>query len=170
MKKQLFYYPIMHYGMLKTAKHQFAGNPEPEAKHTSGFAWSHKAGRMAQVATKHRPGLTASDFWPDLVNSSWRGGEGEAWERGPYFLDGLVPLAWLLDDEILKKKASSWIETILTGSSDTGWYGPAKNTDRWPLAVANKVLMQYYEATNDSRALEVLKNYFRSSPNTSRLA
>ncbi len=108
-------------------------------------------------------GLTGNidDFWPDLVNSSWRGGNGEAWERGPYFLDGLVPLAYLLDDEKLIKKVTNWIEPILASSSDTGWYGPAKNKDRWPLAVANKVLMQYYEATNDNRAIEVLKNYFR---------
>ena len=108
-------------------------------------------------------GLTGNidDFWPDLVNSSWRGGNGEAWERGPYYLDGLVPLAYLLDDEKLIKKVTDWIEPILASSSDTGWYGPVKNSDRWPLAVANKVLMQYYEATNDNRALEVLKNYFR---------
>jgi hypothetical protein len=107
-------------------------------------------------------GLTGNidDFWPDLVNSSWRGGEGEAWERGPYYLDGLVPLAYLLDDQKLINKVKAWIEPILTSSSDTGWYGPAKNRDRWPLAVANKVLMQYYEATNDNRAIEVLKNYF----------
>jgi hypothetical protein len=108
-------------------------------------------------------GLTGNidDFWPDLVNSSWRGGNGEAWERGPYYLDGLVPLAYLLDDEKLIKKVKNWIEPILASSSDTGWYGPAKNRDRWPLAVANKVLMQYYEATNDNRAIEVLKNYFK---------
>jgi hypothetical protein len=108
-------------------------------------------------------GLTGNvdDFWPDLVNSSWRGGNGEAWERGPYFLDGLVPLAYLLDDKNLQKKVVSWIDPILSSASDSGWYGPAKNKDRWPLAVANKVLMQYYEATNDNRALEVLKNYFR---------
>ncbi len=87
-------------------------------------------------------GLTGNidDFWPDLVNSSWRGGNGEAWERGPYYLDGLVPLAYLLDDEKLIKKVKNWIEPILASSSDTGWYGPAKNRDRWPLAVANKVL------------------------------
>jgi hypothetical protein len=108
-------------------------------------------------------GLTGNvdDFWPDLVNSSWRGGEGESWERCPYFLDGLVPLAYLLDDETLKQKVKTWIEPILASSTDSGWYGPAKNKDRWPLAVANKVLMQYYEATSDSRALEVLNKYFR---------
>ncbi len=108
-------------------------------------------------------GLTGNvdDFWPDLVNSSWRGGDGEGWERGPYFLDGLVPLAYLIDDEQLKEKVRTWIEPILASSSDTGWYGPAKNKDRWPLAVANKVLIQYYEATSDTRALEVLKKYFR---------
>jgi len=108
-------------------------------------------------------GLTGNldDFWPDLVNSAWKDGNGEAWERGPYFLDGLVPLAYLLNDEHLIAKVKIWIEPILASSRDTGWYGPAKNKDRWPLAVANKVLMQYYEATGDKRAIDVLKKYFR---------
>ncbi|HPA86915.1 MAG TPA: glycoside hydrolase family 127 protein [Bacteroidales bacterium] len=108
-------------------------------------------------------GLTGNvdDFWPDLVNSSWRGKDGEAWERGPYFLDGLVPLAYQLDDERLKNKVQNWIEPILASATDTGWYGPQKNSDRWPLAVAGKVLMQYYEASGDKRALDVLTGYFR---------
>jgi uncharacterized protein len=113
-------------------------------------------------------GLTGNidDFWPDLVNSSWRGGTGEAWERGPYYLDGLVPLAYLLNDEHLITKVETWIEPILASSSDSGWYGPAKNKDRWPLAVSNKVLMQYYEATADKRALDVLTKYFKYLHNT----
>jgi hypothetical protein len=108
-------------------------------------------------------GLTGNldDFWPDLVNSSWRGGDGEAWERGPYYLDGLIPLAFLLDDQRLIEKSKNWVEKIIASSSDSGWYGPAKNKDRWPLAVANKVLMQYYEATGDKRATDVLLKYFR---------
>jgi hypothetical protein len=108
-------------------------------------------------------GLTGNidDFWPDLVNSAWHGGDGEAWERGPYYLDGLVPLAYLLDDNRLISKVKAWIEPILSSTNDTGWYGPAKNKDRWPLAVANKVLMQYYEATGDKRAIDVLLKYFR---------
>lgn len=108
-------------------------------------------------------GLTGNldDFWPDLSNNAWHGGTGDAWERGPYFLDGLVPLAYLTDNAVLKEKVKKWIEPILASSRDSGWYGPLRNKDRWPLAVANKVLMQYYEATSDVRALDVLKKYFR---------
>ncbi|MCE5347779.1 MAG: glycoside hydrolase family 127 protein [Bacteroidales bacterium] len=108
-------------------------------------------------------GLTGNidKFWPDLVNSSWHGGDGDAWERGPYYLDGLVPLAYLLNDTQLIEKVKTWIEPILSSCNDTGWYGPAKNKDRWPLSVANKALMQYYEATGDKRAIDVLTKYFR---------
>ena len=117
-----------------------------------------KAQLEAQAA-----GLTGNidDFWPDLKNSAWRGDSGDAWERGPYYLDGLVPLAYLLEDEKLKGKVKTWIEPILSSIRDSGWYGPLKNRDRWPLAVANKVLMQYYEATSDNRALEIVKKYFK---------
>jgi hypothetical protein len=113
-------------------------------------------------------GLTGNldEFWSDLVNSAWKGGPGEAWERGPYWLDGLVPLAYLLDDKNLIEKANNWVNKIIESSSDSGWYGPSKNKDRWPLAVANKVLMQYYEATGDKRAIEVLIKYFRYLHNT----
>lgn len=108
-------------------------------------------------------GLTGNldDFWPDLSNNAWHGGTGDAWERGPYYLDGLVPLAYLLNDPGLKEKVIKWIEPIIASSSDSGWYGPSRNKDRWPLSVANKVLMQYYEASSDARALEVLRKYFR---------
>lgn len=108
-------------------------------------------------------GLTGNldEFWPDLVKSAWTGGDGEGWERGPYYLDGLIPLAYLLDDQRLIEKSKKWIENIVTSSRDSGWYGPLKNKDRWPLAVANKVLMQYYEVTGDKRAMDVLLKYFR---------
>ena len=49
------------------------------------------------------------ETWADVgPNSGWLGGTGESWERGPYFLDGLVPLAYLLDDARLKAKAQRY--------------------------------------------------------------
>ena len=113
------------------------------------------------IAQSH--GLTGhlDEFWPDLIHSAWKGGNGEAWERGPYYLDGLIPLAFLLDDERLILKAKKWVHWIIKSSKENGWFGPEKNSDRWPLAVGLKVLMQYYEATNDEQALNVIKKYFK---------
>ena len=100
------------------------------------------------------------EFWPSLSNSAWKGGDGDAWERGPYYLDGLVPLAYQLDDPRLIAKVKTWIEPILASGQENGWFGPRQNGDRWPLAVACKVLTQYHEATGDERALTLLENYF----------
>src|SRR5207237_5213427 len=41
------------------------------------------------------------EFWPDVGQSQWFGGTAEGWERAPYWLDGVIPLAWLIDDEPL---------------------------------------------------------------------
>jgi uncharacterized protein len=144
----------------------YKGNPEPllpNAYIKLPLGSVKPAGWLKSQLEAQAAGLTGNldDFWPVLVNSSWRGGDGDAWERSPYYLDGLVPLAYLLNDEKLIGKVKNWIEPILASSTDTGWYGPVKNKDRWPLAVANKVLMQYYEAAGDKRAFDVLIKYFR---------
>ncbi len=156
----------------KKENHFYKGNPAPLLQNAYiklPLGAIKPEGWLKSQLEAQAAGLTGNldDFWPDLVNSAWRGGTGEAWERGPYYLDGLVPLAYLLDDKRLMDKVSSWIEKIIASISDSGWYGPAKNKDRWPLAVANKVLMQYYEATDDKRALDVLTRYFRYLHDTS---
>src|SRR5579859_1027056 len=73
------------------------------------------------------------EFWPDVgPNSGWLGGTGESWERGPYFLDGLVPLAYVVDDQRLIGKARRWVDWAITQQRPDGSLGPEKNQDWWP--------------------------------------
>jgi hypothetical protein len=102
------------------------------------------------------------ETWPDVgPNSGWLGGTGESWERGPYYLDGLIPLAWLLDDAPLKAKAQKYIDWILTHQEANGMIGPSTNDDWWPRIVALKALTQYQEFTGDSRVVPLIDRYFR---------
>ena len=101
------------------------------------------------------------ETWADVgPNSGWLGGTGESWERGPYFLDGLLPLAYLLDDERLKAKAQKYVEWTLTHQAPNGMFGPASNDDWWPRMVMLKALAQYQEATGDPRVIPMLERYF----------
>lgn len=101
------------------------------------------------------------EFWPDVgPKSGWLGGTGESWERGPYFLDGLVPLAYLLNDPKLIAKAERWVNWTLTHQRPDGAIGPPKNTDWWPNMVMLKALTQYQEATGDPRVIPLMQRYF----------
>ncbi len=109
-------------------------------------------------------GLTGAleEIFPDCgPSSAWLGGDGEDWERGPYYLDGLVPLAHALNDELLLTKAQRWVEAILASQRPDGFFGPASNDDWWPRMVALKALAQHQDATGDDRVLELMEAYFR---------
>ena len=101
------------------------------------------------------------EFWPDLgPSSAWLGGDGEGWERGPYFLDGLVPLAYLTKDAALIAKVRKWMDWTLDHQQPDGWLGPVKNTDWWPNYVMLKALAQFQEATGDPRVIPAMERYF----------
>jgi uncharacterized protein len=100
------------------------------------------------------------ETWPDVgPNSGWLGGTGEAWERGPYFLDGLVPLAYLLNDAKLKAKVQKFVDWTLNNQAADGMIGPRANDDWWPRMVMLKALTQYQEATGDPRVIPVMQKY-----------
>ena len=56
-------------------------------------------------------------LYPEVMGArnGWLGGDGDQWERGPYWIDGLLPLAYILDDKELKQKVQPWIEFLRTG-------------------------------------------------------
>jgi len=118
------------------------------------------------------------EWYPSVLGerNGWLGGDGDGWERGPYWLDGLVPLAWLLEDDTLKAKAMPWIEWTLNSQTEAGYFGPVpfkeepdpepgiqktRRRDWWPKMVMLKVLKQYYEATGDKRVTDLMTRYFR---------
>mgnify|MGYP002338699772 CR=1 FL=1 len=114
-------------------------------------------------------------------DNAWLGGRGDNWERGPYWADGLVPLAYLLRDEALIEKADRWVEWSLGSRRSDGYFGPPPDKnykddppgkpgvffqtdnagDWWPRMVMLKALRSYHEATGDERVLELMTRYFR---------
>lgn len=103
------------------------------------------------------------EFWESLgPDSGWLGGDGESWERGPYYLDGLVPLAFLLQDETLMARAHAWMDWMLNSQDEQGHFGPALLQDWWPFGVALKALTQYQEATGDRRVIPLMERFFAS--------
>jgi hypothetical protein len=108
------------------------------------------------------------EFWPDVAQSQWFGGKAEGWERAPYWLDGIIPLAWLLDDAALKKRITGYMDYIVTHQREDGWFSPypldavTKRYDMWAILLANKVLVQYHEAAGDERILEAAAQSLRA--------
>ena len=108
-------------------------------------------------------------IWPDVRDSAWIGGNREGWERVPYWLDGFIPLAYLLEDEALITTARRYIDAILEKQEEDGWLCPCKKSkrpryDTWALQLITKTLTVYYECSGDERIPDVLyralKNYY----------
>ena len=109
-------------------------------------------GWYRELLERYSKGLLGNleEIWPSVgKDNAWIGGTGDSWERGPYYLDGLVPTAFLLDDEALKGKAAKWIEYILSNQHEDGNFGPSQNDDWWPRMVMLKAITQYADGINN---------------------
>ncbi|MGC1240441.1 MAG: beta-L-arabinofuranosidase domain-containing protein [Chryseosolibacter sp.] len=110
-------------------------------------------------------------------DNGWLGFTGDGWEETPYWLDGAVPLAYLLDDPTLKAKIIRYVNWTLNNQRPSGYFGPitkqerdkgieitpdncAAGEDWWPKMIMLKVLKQHFEATNDPRVIPFMKKFF----------
>ena len=104
------------------------------------------------------------EFWPDIKDSQWFGGKAEGWERVPYWLDGVLPLAFLLDDPGLMNKVHQYMDYIIS-HEENGWLGPTPTNhaqyDLWAMFQFLKVLLQYHDVTNDSKIIDVVGRCLR---------
>ena len=108
--------------------------------------------------------------WRDVRDSAWIGGEAEGWERVPYWLDGFIPLAYLLEDADMIARAKKYIDAILSIQQPSGWICPCSEEeipeyDSWAVQLITKVLTVYCQCSGDERIPEVLyralKNYYQ---------
>ncbi len=108
-------------------------------------------------------------IWPDIRDSAWIGGNCEGWERVPYWLDGFIPLAYLLENEEMIATVKKYVDAIVSSQEDDGWICPCSKENRakydtWAIQLVCKTLKVYYDCSGDERIPEViykaLKNYY----------
>ncbi|KAL0575629.1 hypothetical protein V5O48_006354 [Marasmius crinis-equi] len=108
------------------------------------------------------------DFWDTIKDSNWIGGKGdysELNEAGSYWLNGLVPAAFQLNDERLLGAVNTWVDYIIGHQGSDGWLGPTGDGGtrvlwgRYPVTLA---LMQYAQANRSatSRVVDSLQKFF----------
>ena len=109
-------------------------------------------------------------IWPDIKNSAWIGGDKEGWERVPYWLDGFIPLAYLLEDEDMIARAKKYIDAIVLSQKPDGWICPCtdeqrKTYDTWAVQLISKTLTVYYQCSGDERIPDVIYNVLKNYHN-----
>jgi DUF1680 family protein len=133
-------------------------------------------GWLEEMLSRQKNGMTGNldKLYPEIMGprNGWLGGDGDQWERGPYWIDGLLPLAYILNDETLIAKVKPWIEWALNSQQEDGYFGPSvdygpekglqrnNSHDWWPKMVMLKVLQQYYSASGDQRVINLMTRYF----------
>ena len=94
-------------------------------------------------------------------SGAWLRGEDGDLTRPVYYLEGLIHLAWTLDDAPLKARAQRGVDWIIESQREDGWFGPEDNDDYWPLMLALRALRAYFTATGDKRVLVLMDRFFK---------
>ena len=103
------------------------------------------------------------EIWDSVGSySGWLGGTGDGWERAPYYLDGLLPLSYYLDDKAHWDLCMKFIEWTLQSQDESGNFGPLSTRgEQWSRFAMLKVLIQYEEITGDGRVVSFAEKYLR---------
>ena len=122
----------------------------------------------ASGITGHLHEYRSDTFWNTWDNRRSRSKQGRlhSWwpfEQQGYWADGVVQLAYILDDERLKSIADELINKILAGQNADGYMGcvpdnPYSNDgDVYVQSQLTLSLMSYYSATKDPRIIRAMQ-------------
>ncbi|KAI2633742.1 hypothetical protein GGS26DRAFT_61096 [Hypomontagnella submonticulosa] len=107
------------------------------------------------------------DFYRFVHDSMWIGGSTEysnLHESSPYWFNGLVPLAFSLDDSRLKSQVYYFMDYVLDHQQDDGWLGPETTPETrslWARCYFLLGLMQYAQAdpSQADRIVDAMHRY-----------
>ena len=128
----------------------------------------------AEGITGHLQEYRGDAFWNTWDNRKFRNEHpnaiGDQWwyfEHQAYWADGLIQLAYELDDQRLKKIANEFVDKVLAGQNNDGYFGgwpdsPYSNDgDIYTQSQISLAMLSYHSATNDPRILPALQKAYR---------
>ena len=127
-------------------------------------------GWLRECLVRQRSGLNGQlgtvSAWLEKTDNQWLSDAGDhGWEEVPYWLRGYASLAYILDDEAMRREAQVWFEGVLAHLKSDGFLGPRNTSggrpEVWAQMVMLWALQTYYEHSGDARVLDAMTNYFR---------
>jgi hypothetical protein len=117
--------------------------------------------------------LEEISHWCSFQNSGWadpKSPQKEGWEELPYWLKGYGDLGYVLNDPKIIAETKKWVDVILAGQDDTGWFGPTVllhsrecdgHVDLWPNMLVLNIMQSWYEYSHDDRVIPFMTRYFK---------
>lgn len=127
-------------------------------------------GWLRVMLERQRDGLNGHlgsvSAWLDKKDNQWLSSTGDhGWEEVPYWLRGYCSLAYILDDEEMKREAQVWFDAVLDNIGEDGFLGPRNyengNPEVWAQMVMLWALQTYHEYSGDPRVIEAMTRYFK---------
>ena len=121
----------------------------------------------AEGITGHLHEYKKGIFWNTWDNRKYKRKSWWPYEHQAYWADGLFQLAYILNDEKLKNIADDFIDKVLAGQKEDGYFGAwpedpyNNNGDIYTQSLISLALLSYQSATGDQRIIPALQKAFK---------
>ncbi len=100
--------------------------------------------------------------WPDVRDSKLIGGDRDSGEQVLYWLDGFLPLAYLMGNREMIDRANRYVNAIIEGQRPDGQIclredNEIEGGDLWETFLTLKVLVVYHDCSKDNRVEDVIR-------------